>query len=148
MRKIVFSRPDGGITVVHPVRNSNEAAVSDAEIEQRSWDKLPLDAINPHFVNDDQIPKDRTFRNAWKHDLSVDMPKAVEIHKTKLRDLRAPKLVMLDVEFMRAVEAGDTNKQAEIGVKKQALRDITDDPRIAAAKTPEELKAIIPDVLK
>jgi hypothetical protein len=148
MRKIVFSRPDGGITVVHPVRNSNETTLLDAEIEQRSWDKLPLDAINPQFVNEEKIPKDRTFRDAWKHDLSVDMPKAVEIHKTKLRDLRAPKLVMLDVEFMRAVESGDAKKQKDIADKKQALRDVTDDPRIAAAKTPDELKSVMPDALK
>ena len=49
---------------------------------------------------------------------------------------------------MRAVEAGDTAKQAEIATKKQALRDATKDPIILNATTPEELKAAVPDALK
>jgi len=52
------------------------------------------------------------------------------------------------VAFMRAVEAGDTAKQAEIAAKKQALRDATDDPVITAAQTPEELKAAVPAALQ
>jgi hypothetical protein len=56
-----------------------------------------------------------------------------------IRAERAPKLEALDVEFMRAVEAGDAEKQAEIAAKKQALRDATDNPAITAATTPGEL---------
>ena len=53
----------------------------------------------------------------------------------------------VDVEFMRAVEAGDADKQAEIAAKKQALRDATSDPAITAATTPDELKAVVPSAL-
>lgn len=149
MRKIMYSLADGRVCITTPVRNSvGERLTTDAEIEQRAWNKLPVEAINPVWVNENAIPADRYFRNAWKRDFAVDMPKAVEIQKVVLRDLRAPKLVMLDVEFLKAVEAGDTKKQKEISDKKQALRDVTDDPRLAAAKTPEELKAVIPDILK
>ena len=76
------------------------------------------------------------------------MTKAVEIKKEMVRQERAPLLAQLDVEFMRAVEAGDTAKQAEIATKKQALRDATKDPIILNATTPEELKAAVPDALK
>jgi hypothetical protein len=72
--------------------------------------------------------------------ITVDMTKAREIKKDMIRTERAPKLEALDVEFMRAVEAGDTAKQAEISAKKQALRDATKDARIKSVKTPEELK--------
>jgi hypothetical protein len=47
----------------------------------------------------------------------------------------------LDVEFMRALEAGKPT--AAIVAEKNRLRDITSDPRIEAAQTPEQLKAII-----
>jgi len=57
--------------------------------------------------------------------ITVNMTKAVEIKKDMIRAERDPKLAALDVEFMRAVEAGDTAKQAEISTKKQALRDAT-----------------------
>jgi hypothetical protein len=49
---------------------------------------------------------------------------------------------------MRAVEQGNTAKQAEISAKKQALRDATDDPILSKSKTPEELKKATPAALK
>jgi hypothetical protein len=80
--------------------------------------------------------------------IKVNMTKAVEIKKDMIRAERAPMLDSLDVEFMRAVEAGDEVAKAEIAAKKQALRDATKDPAIAAAKTPEELKAVVPAALQ
>lgn len=80
--------------------------------------------------------------------IKVNMDKAVEIKKDMIRAERAPKLEALDVEFMRAVEAGDTAKQAEIAANKQALRDATNDPAIVNAQTPEELKAAVPAALQ
>jgi len=79
--------------------------------------------------------------------ITVNMTKAVEIKKDMIRAERDPKLAALDVEFMRAVEAGDTAAQATISAQKQALRDATDDPAITAATTPEELKAVVPSAL-
>jgi hypothetical protein len=79
--------------------------------------------------------------------IRVNMDKAREIKKDMVRAERAPKLEALDVEFMRAVEAGDTEAQATIATKKQALRDATDDPVIVNATTPEELKAAMPAAL-
>jgi hypothetical protein len=103
------------------------------------------------IVDASEIPADRTFRNAWKcgaGKIEHDMAKCREIQKNRLRELRAPKLAALDVEFMRALEAGDTAKCAEIAAQKQALRDVTKDPAIAVAKTVEELKAAVPAVLR
>jgi hypothetical protein len=76
------------------------------------------------------------------------MDKAREVKKDMIRAERASKLQELDLAFMRAVEAGNTAKQAEIAAKKQALRDATDDPVITAAQTPEELKAAVPAALQ
>jgi hypothetical protein len=144
MRKIVFTRPDGGLTVMSGVKNIGEK-ISDREAEQRAWLRLPADAINPRWVNADEIPSDRTFRNAWKSDLTVDMSKAREIHKARLRALREPLLRALDVQFMKALEAGLPTE--EIVAKKEALRDVTEDPSIGAAETPEDLKKAIPSSL-
>jgi hypothetical protein len=44
--------------------------------------------------------------------------------------------------------AGDTAKQQEIAAKKQSLRDVTVDPVIDAATTPDELKAVRPSALQ
>lgn len=77
----------------------------------------------------------------------VNMQKAVEIKKDMIRAERQPLLAALDIEMMRAIEAGDTKKQAEISAKKQALRDATTDPVVLNAVTPEELKAAVPAAL-
>jgi hypothetical protein len=100
-------------------------------------------------IEDGEVPTDRTFRNAWEDTgtISVNMPKARESHKDRIRAARAPLLAALDTEYMRADEAGDAEKKAAIAAEKQALRDATKDPAIDAAKTPEDLKAVIPDAI-
>jgi len=80
--------------------------------------------------------------------INVNMDKAREIKKDMIRAERNPKLAALDVEFMRAVESGDTEAQTTIAAQKQALRDATDDPAIAYATTPDELKAVVPVALQ
>lgn len=76
--------------------------------------------------------------------IGINITKAKDIKLDIIRAERAPLLAQLDVEFMRAVEQGDTAKQAEISAKKQALRDATKDPEILEATTVEELKAADP----
>ena len=80
--------------------------------------------------------------------IKVNMTKARKIKRDQLRAERKPLLEQLDVEFMRAQEQGDQTKADEIAAKKQALRDVTDDPAIDAATTPEELKAVRPAALE
>ena len=53
----------------------------------------------------------------------VNMTKARAIHLAEIRRVRNAELVKLDVPFMRAVEAGDTDAQATIGTEKQVLRE-------------------------
>jgi len=75
----------------------------------------------------------------------VNPNKAKAIWKDKWREARKPILESLDIEFMKAVEAADTEKQAEIALKKQALRDVTQTEIVG--NTPEEIKAVWPSVL-
>ena len=72
--------------------------------------------------------------------ISINMDKAREIHKDKIRAARQPLLQQKDIEFMRAVESADAVKQTEVAAEKQSLRDATKNPNITSASTPEELK--------
>jgi hypothetical protein len=56
---------------------------------------------------------------------SINMDKAKDIHLTKIRQVRNEMFPKLDVDFMKALETGNTELSTEIGVKKQQLRDIT-----------------------
>lgn len=97
-----------------------------------------------------EIPADRYFRGAWTDTgkIDVDMSKAREIHKDVLRSMRTPLLAALDTEYLKADETGDSAEKLQIALRKQALRNVTDSPAIAAAATPEELKAVIPLALR
>jgi hypothetical protein len=70
--------------------------------------------------------------------ITVNLNKAKEITKERLREERNSLLQKLDVDFQRALESGaDTSA---IVAEKQRLRDIT---KLAdQAKTSDELKAI------
>ena len=57
--------------------------------------------------------------------IGIDLEKAKEIHKDHIRAARNPLLQAKDVEYMRAQEAGDTEKTAAVVAEKQALRDAT-----------------------
>lgn len=94
------------------------------------------------------LPKDSTFELAWEiygDSVKVNPDKAKAIWKDKWREARKPLLASLDIEFMKAVESADATKQAEIALKKQELRDVTNTPILGT--TPEEIKSVWPEVL-
>jgi hypothetical protein len=154
MKVILFELPDGSLAVRGLIGAGTLARFNgdrDAALQYILTTLVPLqnpDAINPR-IEDVEFPADRDFRDAWKRTpgkIEVDMPKARGVHRDRLRRMRAPLLAKADVDFMLALERGQST--AAVVARKQALRDVTADPRIEAAQTPEELKAVVPDALK
>ena len=70
--------------------------------------------------------------------IKIDMLKAKEITKNRLRAEREPLLEALDIEVMKNLS--DTEKLAEIEAEKQRLRDIT--KVVDTLTTVEELKEV------
>jgi len=96
----------------------------------------------------ESVDIDNDYFNAYEFDAELgsklNIEKAKAIHLDKFRSARAPKLAKLDIDFMKAVEANDEEKKAEIIAAKQALRDVTLTP------LPDDLadiKATWPDIL-
>jgi hypothetical protein len=152
LRKILYTRPDGGVTVIHPTRNTlgEVPGITDAEIEQRAFAKLPMAATNPQFVDLAVIPSDRTFRDAWEHGGNTvvhNMAKARTIAQDRVREARGPRFTALDADYIRALEDNDTSKQAQIKAQKAILRNAPADPRIANAADPVALKAAVAAVI-
>ena len=117
MTRIIFQNESGGVSVIIPT--------GELPIEEVAAKDVP-EGVAYEIVEDDAIPADRFFRNAWVANgaaVDVDLDKAKEIQKNKLREARKPLLEKLDVDFVRALElGGDT---ASIAAQKQALRDVT-----------------------
>lgn len=173
-KRIIYARPQGhkwgeGVSICIPARQEDvvrtyattgkpelaEEIAGMTEMQYVQWIRdrgkdVPPDAIGVKIVDMTEIPTDRTFRDAWQLEaglIKVNMPKAKALHKDRLRKLREPMLAALDTEYMRADEDGDNQKKAQIRAKKQSLRDVTTDPRIDAAQTPDALKALTIKVL-
>ena len=93
------------------------------------------------------VPAERTFRDGWESNadtgvISVNMVKAKDIWRDKIRHARVEPLAALDTAFMKAQETGASTTQ--IVADKQALRDAPALSSIDAATTPDELTAIQP----
>jgi hypothetical protein len=151
MRKIIFTRPDGGVSVVTPVINTfgEEEGFTETQAEQRAWDKLPTDAINPRWCAANEIPGDRDFRGAWTDNVSeinIDMAKARNIHLQQIRVKRNLELAKLDIQATKAQDVGDAETLAQIRARKQEMRDLpaTLAPTLASAVSADALKAIQP----
>lgn len=71
--------------------------------------------------------------------IKIDIAKAKEIHRTKIRTARTPLLEALDIEFQKAQETSANT--STIVSKKQALRDAPADSAINAASDEAALKS-------
>lgn len=143
-----------GVNQFIPAYNDSVSGIREGETEEAFLARIRRLAGLPDVaeVKDSaEMPQDRTFRRAWvlsNGAVRVDMPKAREAWRDRLRAMRAPKLNALDIEYQRADEVGDLVGKQGVIQRKRALRDVTQDPRIESASTPEELKNVIPEVLK
>lgn len=155
MKCIVFKHQDGSISLCHQLGESllkrfdgDRDAALVAEMEKL----LPNQpAGTTASIEDIDLIEDRTFRDAWalnSNRLEVDMPKARKVHRERMRVAREPKLAALDIDYVRADERDDRVEKQRIANQKQALRDVTKDPAIDSARTPEELKDVWPAVLE
>ena len=132
-KRIIYTNDEGGISIIVPA-----GEIGDCIKDVPSGKAYEI-------VDASRVPSDRSFRNAWKHQdgaISVDMPKAVEIQKERLRAERAPLLAALYVEMIKSLETGDSQKQEDVIAEKKRLRDITNLPALSEATTPEALKAV------
>lgn len=120
-KRIVYTRPDGGVSVVVPATDYLE------EVYIKS---IPADATNVHECLASDIPASRAFRDAWKQaadkSLEVDMPKARIMVTDQVRAERDKRLVAEDVAYMRADELGNAAEKQKVKTKKQKLRDLPD----------------------
>ncbi len=140
MKRILYEI-DGQLFIVTPVINNHEDITEEAAL-MRAVARLPEDAANVAVIDQSVIPTDRTFRDAWtrkKERVEVDMPRARDILRNRLREERKEKLAALDVEYQRADEVGDKKMKTEIAAKKQVLRDLPAHPKIEQAQTAEDL---------
>lgn len=102
------------------------------------------------------FPQNTYFTDAWaisedsnhKQIIVIDVEKAKEVWKRRMREARNSIMIKLDADYFRALETANTTWQTEIADTKQLLRDVTKLPELLNATTVEEIEAVWPDYLK
>lgn len=133
MQVIIFQNDNGGVATCIPTGEISIEAVLEKDVPKGRGARIVEQTSLPNQYND--------FYDAWEMDstsVTVNLTKAKELTKTRLRLERAPLLAAQDVLFQRALENG-TDTTA-IVTEKNRLRDITD--LADAATTLEELRAL------
>jgi hypothetical protein len=131
MQVIIFSNSNGGVSTTIPT--------GEISIEAVLAKDCPKGAI---IVDSSTLPNQHNdFFDAWElvgSKVEVNVAKAKEITKARLRAERTPLLAAQDVAFQRAQEAGSDT--TAIVAEKNRLRDVT---KLADAETTlEGLRAI------
>lgn len=133
---IIYNQENGVMAICVPAENCGltveEIADKDCPEGAKIIERTDLDGL------------DNDFRNAWSCDAdmnpTVDMKLAKDVWRDKIRRARKPKLEELDIQYMRAQEAGDDT--SAIVATKNKLRDFPAKAEIESASTVEQLKAI------
>jgi len=131
MQVIIFTNENGGVSITMPT--------GEISIEAVKAKDTPTGSI---IVDYESLPtNDNDFFDAWELSgttVSVNISKAKEMIKKKLRAEREPLLAAQDVLFQRALEtSADTTA---IVAEKQRLRDITD--QVDSATTTAQLRVM------
>ena len=129
---IIFTNDNGGVSVCVPTGELDINAVKAKDTPSHSI-----------IVQDSELPQaDNDFFDAWELNngaVSVNLDKAKEITKKRLRAEREPLLAAQDVLFQRALETGaDTTA---IVAEKQRLRDVTNS--VDGCTTTAELRGLV-----
>jgi len=116
MQVIIFTNDNGGVSVCIPTGEMSIEAVKAKD--------TPSTSI---IVQESELPQaDNDFFNAWELAngvVTVNLDKAKELTKARLRAQREPLLAAQDVLYMRAVET--SSEVSAIVAEKQRLRDVT-----------------------
>jgi len=135
-QRIIFQNAEGGVSVIIPT--------GELPIEEVAAKDVP-EGIAFEIVEDDAIPADRFFRNAWVANgaaVDVDLDKAKDIGHDIRRTQREAEFAPFDAIIMKQIPG---NSAVEAEASRQAVREkyalIQD--AINVAETTDEIKSAL-----
>ena len=136
MTRIIYQNESGGVSVIIP---SGELS-----IEEVAAKDVP-EGVAYEIVEDDAIPADRFFRNAWVANgaaVEVDLDQAKEIGHTIRRQQRAEEFKPYDEVIMKQIPGQDMEAAEDA---REEIRDkyAQVQEQIDAAASPDEIKAAL-----
>jgi len=134
--RIIFQNKSGGVSVIIPT--------GELSIEEVAAKDVP-EGVAYEIVEDDAIPADRFFRNAWVANgaaVDVDLDKAKDIGHDIRRTQRAEEFKPYDEVIMKQIPGNSATEAEEarqqIRFKYALIQDV-----IEAAETTDEIKSAL-----
>lgn len=157
---VVYKREDGGIDIIHPtIRKPNN--VDDitflGNLSEKTYPTRKYTIVSDEFIKKIGFKLFSEFRNALtlkeqgipkRTVIEFDLEKCKLIWVEKIRQHRNNQLKDLDIEFMKAMEDGDSDAVKEIGDLKKILRDLPQDFMKMKFTNIYQLKRCWPDILQ
>ena len=133
MKRIIYQNSEGGVSVIIPTE-SVELALKDVP-----------EGVAYEIIEDDAIPSDRFFRNAWVANgaaVEIDLDQAKSIGHDIRRTQRAEEFKPFDDIIAKQIPGADA---IAAEANRQAIRDKYAQVQAAinAASDPEEIKAAL-----
>jgi len=138
MSKLIMYDNGDGVSIVCPAPGLDPKEVAKTSVAK---------GVDYKIINDNQLPADRVFRDAWTMQ-GIDLKKAKDIWMDKIRAVRNEMLKELDVQWIRAMENGESKLAGDIAAKKQQLRDITSRKEFSKIKKVEDIQNFWPEILE
>ena len=136
MKRIIFQNESGGVSVIIPT--------GELSIEEVAAKDVPK-GVAYEIVENDAIPADRFFRNAWVANgaaVDVDLDKAKDIGHDIRRTQRAEEFKPYDEVIMKQIPGNSATEAEEarqqIRFKYALIQDV-----IEAAETTDEIKSAL-----
>ena len=136
MTRIIFQNESGGVSVIIPT--------GELPIEEVAAKDVP-EGVAYEIVDDDAIPSDRFFRNAWVANgaaVDVDLDKAKAIGHDMRRTQREAEFAPFDAIIMKQIPGNDAVEaeasRQEIRFKYALIQDA-----INVAETTDEIKSAL-----
>jgi len=136
MTRIIYQNESGGVSIIIPT--------GELSIEEVAAKDVP-EGVAYEIVENDAIPADRFFRNAWVANgaaIEVDLDQAKEIGHTIRRQQRAEEFKPYDEVIMKQIPGADA---VAAEAARQEIRDkyALVQEQINAAATPDDIKAAL-----
>lgn len=153
---IVYSRPDGGVSVVNPAPSRVAELMVGGMTEAQALasiqaSAMPDNATNVEVMDRALIPALREFRNAWERlgtgPPTINMPKARDIHAAKMAVAVVAEIALLRGQERKQRLRGNTSQADQHAANVSALESLDLGllaSRMQSAPTPAALSAVWP----
>lgn len=146
--RLIYEDENGYCKIIVPSASFQQPKESDEAAIGRLY-AIAIPGVVEFFVCvDERLPQDLTFRDAWRkgtvsEPIKIDFQKALEMHRSRLKEACEKKIKQLNEQLERALENDNLPEQVAIRGTKKILRSIHE-MNLTHCKTIEDIKYSIP----